>query len=99
MLHCNEALKEYHGLITIFVLGDMEKKIERIRKLYNMDSRQAKKLILEQDKHRKRYHNYFCEGKWGDSRNYEFSINSSKLGVPMTTDMIENYIKNRIETM
>ncbi len=94
-----EALKEYAGLITFFVLGDMEKKVERICKLHKIDEKQAKVLILEQDKKRKNYHNYFCEGKWGDSRNYEFSINSSKLGVPATTDIIEEYIKKRIQRL
>ena len=92
-----EALKEFSGLITIFILGDMDKKIERICKLYEIDAKKAGNLILEQDKKRKNYHNYFCEGKWGDSRNYEFSINSSKLGVPATTDMIEDYIRKRLQ--
>jgi len=94
-----EALKEYPGLITIFILGDMEKKIERICKLHNISAEAAEDLIHEQDRKRKRYHNYFCEGKWGDSRNYDFSINSSKLGVPATTDMIEDYIKKRIQNL
>lgn len=94
-----EALKEYKGLITIFILGDMDKKIERVRKHLNLDEKQARKLINEQDKKRKNYHNYFCEGKWGDSRNYDFSINSSKLGIDITTDIIEDYICKRIEKM
>ncbi len=94
-----EALKEFSGLITIFVLGDMDKKVARICKLHGIDEKQARSLIKEQDKKRKNYHNYFCEGKWGDSRNYEFSINSSKLGVPVTTDIIEDYINKRIESM
>lgn len=94
-----EALKGHKGLITIFVLGDMDKKIARVKKHLNMDDKQAKKLIIEQDKKRKAYHNYFCEGKWGDSRNYDFSINSSKLGVDVTTDMIEDYIQKRIENL
>lgn len=94
-----EALKECSGLITIFVLGDMDKKIARIKKLHNLSDKAAEKLILEQDKKRKNYHNYFCEHKWGDSRNYELSINSSKLGVEMTTDMIEDYINKRIQAM
>lgn len=94
-----EALKECKGLITIFILGDIEKKVDRICKLHGIGEKQARSLIKEQDKKRKNYHNYFCEGKWGDSRNYEFSINSSKLGVPMTTDMIEDYINKRIQGM
>lgn len=90
-----EALKEYKGLITIFILGDMDTKIERIAKLHNLSERQAKEMIIQQDKKRKAYHNYFCEGKWGDSRNYEFSINSSKLGLEATVEVLEDYIKRR----
>ena len=90
-----EALKEYKGLITIFILGDMDTKIERIAKLHNLSERQAKEMIIQQDKKRKAYHNNFCEGKWGDSRNYEFSINSSKLGLEATVEVLEDYIKRR----
>lgn len=90
-----EALKEYKGLITIFILADMDTKIERIAKLHNLSERQAKEMIIQQDKKRKAYHNYFCEGKWGDSRNYEFSINSSKLGLEATVEVLEDYIKRR----
>ena len=90
-----EALKEYKGLITIFILGDMNTKIERIAKLHNLSEKQAKEMIIQQDKKRKAYHNYFCEGKWGDSRNYEFSINSSKLGLEVTVEVLEDYIKRR----
>ncbi len=91
-----EALKGHKGLITIFILGDMDKKIARIKKLHNVSEENAKKMIIEQDKKRKAYHNYFCEGKWGDSRNYDFSINSSKLGVEATIEMLEDYINRRI---
>lgn len=94
-----EALKEYKGLITIFILGDMDKKIERIMKLHNVSEKQAKEMIIDQDKKRKAYHNYFCEGKWGDSRNYDFSINSSKLGVDTTVEMLIDYINKRIELL
>ena len=40
--------------------------------------------------------NFYCKGKWGDSRNYDISVNSSKLGIEKTTDMLENYIKERM---
>lgn len=94
-----EALKGYEGLITIFILGNMDKKIERIMRLHNVNEKKAKEMIIEQDKKRKAYHNYFCEGKWGDSRNYDFSINSSKLGVEVTIEILEGYINRRIEML
>ncbi|SDA26545.1 Cytidylate kinase [Ruminococcus sp. YE71] len=95
---CSETkLKKYPALISLFILGDMEKKIERVMKVYELDEEEAKKFILKKDKKRKRYHNYHCQGKWGDSRLYDLSVNSSKLGIDRTVDMLEDYIKARVE--
>lgn len=94
-----EVLKGHKGLITIFILGDMDKKVARVMKYHNMTEKKAIKFIESQSKKRKAYHNYFCETKWGDSRNYEICINSSRLGIEATVDLLENYIKQRIEGM
>lgn len=94
---CSETkLKKYPALISLFILGDMEKKIERVMDIYNLNEEDAKKFITKKDKKRKRYHNYHCQGKWGDSRLYDLSINSSKLGIEKTVDILEEYIKDRI---
>jgi len=97
---CAETiLKEYkgRGLITIFILGDKNNKIERIANLKKISYAEAENLVYTSDKKRKAYHNYYCKGKWGDSRNYDFSINSSRLGIEETTDVIEDYIKRRLK--
>lgn len=95
---CAETiLKGHNGLITIFVLGDMKKKVERIMKINNLSYTEAERLIAVKDKKRKLYHNNFCSIKWGDSRNYEVSINSSKLGIDRTVDMLEAYILERMK--
>lgn len=94
---CSETkLKKYPALISLFILGDMDKKIERVMNVYNLNEEDAKKFITKKDKKRKRYHNYHCQGKWGDSRLYDLSINSSKLGIEKTVDILEEYIKDRI---
>lgn len=95
---CSEAiLKEYPGLVSIFILADMKCKIERISNLHNLTNTEAEVMINRQNKKRKEYHNYYCTGKWGDSRNYDISINSSKLGIDLTVDILERYIKERIK--
>lgn len=94
-----DVLKEYKGVISIFILGDMDKKIERIATLFNISNKEAEMQIYHNDKSRKAYHNYYCKGKWGDSRNYEISINSSKLGMDGTVDIIENYIRERVKSL
>ena len=94
---CSEdVLKEFDALISIFVLGDLECKTTRIKELYGLSTFQAAKLIKEEDTKRKRYHNSFCEGKWGDSRNHDISINSSKTGIDNTTKLLIDYIDMRI---
>lgn len=94
-----EALKGYKGLITFFILGDMDFKIERVARLRGVSEKKAIEMIRTQDKKRKEYHNYFCEGKWGDSRNYEFSINTSKLGIEATAEIMLDYINKRREAL
>ena len=56
---CSETkLKEYPALVSLFILGDMDKKIERVKEIYKLDDEDAKKFITKKDKKRKRYHNY-----------------------------------------
>jgi cytidylate kinase len=97
---CSEMkLKKYPALISLFIHGDMEVKIDRVMRVYGLDRDEAKKLIIKKDKKRKRYHDDHCEGKWGDSRFYDLSINSSRLGIDTTVDVLEAYIKTRIAAM
>ena len=94
-----EILKDCKGLISIFILADEKDKIERIKKIHKLNDEDALDQILRENHRRKAYHNYYCKGKWGDSRNYDFSINDSVLGIEETTDVIEEYIKRRIAQM
>ena len=76
---CAETvLKNHPALVSIFVLADKESKITRVSK---------------HNKKRKTYHNRYCEDKWGDSRNYDVCVNSAKLGIERTADILEEYIK------
>lgn len=91
---CAETkLKEFPALVSIFVLGDMEAKVERVMKKYELSRGDAEQLIKKMDWKRKSYHNYYCNGKWGDSRNYDLSINSSTLGIEETVNIIDAFVK------
>lgn len=93
---CSETiLKGCSAMISIFVLGDKKSKVDRVVQLYDMPADEAETFMFRQDKKRKEYHNYYCKGKWGDSRNYDISINSSKLGEEATVEMLVDYIEKR----
>ena len=93
----DDLLKDYEGIVSIFILGDMEEKVHRIMRIRNMTEEEAKLAIYRHDKKRKSYHNYYCNSKWGDSRSYDICVNSSKMGIEKTVDMLEDYIRFRME--
>lgn len=94
---CAETvLKESPALISMFILGDPAKKMERVARLYQLSEAKAEKLMQEKDRKRKQYHNGHCPGKWGDSRNYDISINSSKLGIDESVRILSDYINARL---
>lgn len=93
---CSETVLEGRdGIISIFVSGDREHKIERVMEIYKLDRAEAIKKMERHDYKRKRYHNRHSEHKWGDSRYYDVCINSSPLGIPSTVKILENYIQER----
>lgn len=95
---CAETiLRENENMIPIFILGDEEAKIQRVMKVYDKSREEAIDLMNYKDRARKDYHNHFCAVKWGDSRNYELSINSSKLGIDKTVKFIADYINARMD--
>ena len=93
---CSETiLKQCDSLVSIFILADRTKRIERIMRLYHLTESQAIKKIREKDTNRRRYHNSFCVGKWGDCKNYDLSLNSSKLGIDGSVKLLTEYIDKR----
>ena len=93
---CGEdVLKEYDALVSIFVLGDKKVKKARIMEKYGKNEFMAERMMREKDTERKRYHNSFCEGKWGDSRYYDISVNSSVLGIDETAELLIDFIDKK----
>ena len=81
-------LKEYPNALRVFILGDKETKTQRIMDVLGVTKRKAHIMMKKMDKKRKIYHNHYSSVKWGDSRGYHLSINSSVLGVEGTAEMI-----------
>ncbi len=97
---CAESVLSGHkGLISIFVVGDDETKIKRVEKVYGLNTSEAILKMKRHDKKRRQYHNRHSSFRWGDSRNYDLCINSSKLGLDQTADALEDYIRARISQM
>ena len=94
---CSEnVLAGYPGLISIFVTADEECKVSRIMQLYDKTEPDARKMIIKKDSSREEYHNSHFKHTWGRSHNYDMVINSSRLGLEKTSDLLYEYVKLRI---
>ncbi len=86
-------LKEYPSALRVFILGDKETKTQRIMDVLGLSKRKAHIMMKKMDKKRKTYHNHYSSVKWGDSRGYHLSINSSVLGIEGTADIILDMVE------
>ena len=88
-------LRENPALVRVFVLGDTEAKIKRTAEREGISEEKAKTRMEQADKRRKYFHNTHSENKWGDSRSYDITVNSSKLGLDSTAELLIKYIELR----
>ena len=91
---CSETvLAGRDGLVSIFITGHKEAKIAHVRERFGLSEKEAVFKMMRHDKSRRMYHNRHSDFKWGDSRNYDMCLNSSKLGVDGIVTMVEKYVE------
>ena len=86
------ALESYKNVVTVFIHADLDARIRRISRIYDLTDAKAKDLIVKTDKKRSSYYNYYTNKKWSDAESYELCLNSAELGVEGTAKMIEQYV-------
>ena len=73
-------LKDRDDVLNVFIHGDMPEKTQRIMGLYNVEEKEAVKIIADTDKRRMTNYNFYTEQRWGKASNYTLCLNSSQLG-------------------
>ena len=88
-------LRSRTDMVRVFIMGDYQSKIKCIMDRQGVTEEAAKKKIKEVDKDRSSYYKYYTDQVWGDVNNYDICVNSSRIGVTGTVDMIIEYIRQR----
>ena len=88
------ALADYPNVVNLFIYGEERAKIKHIMDIYNLSEDKAKDMMDKKDKQRQSYYNYYSSKKWGRADSYDFCINSSKLGVDGTVNLIVQYVED-----
>ena len=85
-------LSERENVLNIFIYADMDKRIERVMRVYGLNEKEAKKRIAKEDKQRAQYYEYYNDKKWGARNSYDICINTGKLGIDNTVDIVASII-------
>ena len=86
-------LKDRNDVLNVFIHGDMPEKKQRIIDLYNVEEKEAVKMMADTDKRRMTNYNFYTEQKWGKASNYTLCLNSSQLGYDRCEKIIMECIK------
>ena len=86
-------LKDRNDVLNVFIYGDMPEKIQRIMGLYNVEEKEAVKMIADIDKRRMTNYNFYTGQKWGKASNYTLCLNSSQLGYNRCEEIIMECVK------
>ena len=78
--NADTILKDRNDVLNVFIYGDMPEKIQRIMGSYNVEEKEAVKMIADIDKRRMTNYNFYTDQKWGKASNYTLCLNSSQLG-------------------
>ena len=83
------ALEDNENLLSVFIHADLDARIRRIARIYDLTDAKAKDMIMKTDKKRASYYNYYSNKKWGSAESYHMSLDSSVLGIDGTAEAIE----------
>ena len=73
-------LKDRDDVLNVFIHGNTPEKIQRITRLYNVEEKEAVKMMADTDKRRMTNYNFYTDQRWGKADNYTLCLNSSQLG-------------------
>lgn len=89
------ALADYDNVLSLFIHADLDARIRRIARLYDLTDAKAKDLIKKTDKQRASYYNYYSNKKWGAADSYHVCLDSSVLGIEGTAEIIKRLVEVR----
>ncbi|MGI5874131.1 MAG: AAA family ATPase [Bacillota bacterium] len=82
------VLSDRDDVLSVFIRADMEKRMARAERLYDISPSEAKKLIRRTDKIRAAYYEAHTDRTWGSAGSFDLILDSGRLGLRPTADLI-----------
>lgn len=90
-------LREYPNCLNIFLYAPLPARIAHIAKAYNMEEKDAEKLIARVDKQRHNYYRYVTGRNRGDRDYKQVMLDVSEFGIEETVNILYHIVLEHME--
>ena len=91
-------LRGHRNMISVFIHAPIELRIQRICRLRNLEEDAARPLIKKTDKSRSNYYGFYADSDWGAAETYDMSLNSGKLGIERSIEILHGAAQYFVHT-
>ena len=85
-------LQDMENVVKVFVYSDMEDKVNRVVKYYDVKEKEALNEIKKENKAREKHYKYYTNNDWKNFENYDIVLNSGYLGVDKAAQLLKEII-------
>ena len=89
------VLRDFPGVINIFIHASEEFKLERVMRIYKQKEKEALELMRKTDKKRANYYNFYTNREWGGVKSYHITIDSSVLGIDGSAKILSDFVLSK----
>jgi cytidylate kinase len=86
-------LRDHPNRVSVYLHANMDFRKNRIQELYKISEEAAEKRIIQNDKERSRYNHKYTGKEWTDVRQYDMTIDTSKIGVDNAVELIIKFLE------
>lgn len=92
----DSILSDDPNMISVFIHADMDSKIARVKDRDGLSEDKARERITKTDKKRASFYNFYSlDKRWGDVNSHDLTLDSGKLGINSSVELLYQYIKLR----
>lgn len=89
------VLGKHPECLKVFVHADLPSRVRRCVEEYHIPSDDMERQVIQMDRGRANYYNYYTGHIWGDMRLYDLTLNSNTTGIEGAIDLIVALVHSR----
>ena len=87
-------LKDRQDALHVYVFADVPYRAERIVRRYGESDKSPEQRLHEKDKRRRVNYQHYTGRTWGQSQNYDISLDTGVLGIEQCADIVCQIVEN-----